>query len=402
MPRLPKCTKNKRSSHAAEDSDSGLVLNASNAKRSVLNVPSARVRHSPSRPHVVAALYALDHCHIDDEEKWLQVGRALWAWARSETNLNLWTIWSTRHGTRSAADCSKAWKQFGQGRRGSSVTIDDLFNWAESFGWSLPQKSSGRADGPQGGAWGLAEQFLEATFLITEEGRALLTLRFYRGEFYRWRSGRYVAVPPDEIRNAVVRFLGAGGYNVTAMLIAAVLDSIRAQTEVPPEKEAPCWLDEEAELLGEIGELHAAPEDVIATRNGLVDVGAFLSGRHCVLPATPKFFCTSAANFDFNAKGPNPSRWLAFLNELWSHDPASIDTLQEWAGYVVMRRTELQKILLVVGPPRAGKGTIAKVLTELAGPASTAAPKLSDFAQTFGLSAPDRQDTRDHSGRTNR
>ncbi len=175
------------------------------------------------------------------------------------------------------------------------------------------------------------------------------------------------------------------GLSVMPMVIAAVLDSLRVQTEVAAEKDAPCWLDDDLELLGEIVEPPAAPEDVIATRNGLVDVRAFLDGRPRLLPATPKFFCTAAVDFEFAAKGKKPTRWLTFLKELWPNDQASVETLQEWAGYVVMRRTELQKILMVLGPPRAGKGTIAKVLTALASPASTAAPKLSDFAQQFGL-----------------
>ena len=290
-----------------------------------------------------------------------------------------------RPGTaRTPNDCRKQWNLFGQARRGSSVTIDDLFDWAEGCGWSSRQESRSRVDGPQA-AWGLAEQFIETTCLSFEGNTAVRTLRYYRGEFYRWRSGRYVPVPLGEIRNAVVGFLGPMGLSVMPMVIAAVLDSLRVQTEVAAEKDAPCWLDDDLELLGEIVEPPAAPEDVIATRNGLVDVRAFLDGRPRLLPATPKFFCTAAVDFEFAAKGKKPTRWLTFLKELWPNDQASVETLQEWAGYVVMRRTELQKILMVLGPPRAGKGTIAKVLTALASPASTAAPKLSDFAQQFGL-----------------
>jgi putative DNA primase/helicase len=42
-------------------------------------------------------------------------------------------------------------------------------------------------------------------------------------------------------------------------------------------------------------------------------------------------------------------------------------------------------MLLIVGPKRAGKGTIARVLTALIGPANVAGPTLSSLADRFGL-----------------
>jgi P4 family phage/plasmid primase-like protien len=346
--------------------------------------PVKRKRHASSRPEVAAALYALDPSYVDDG-RWLDVGRALWTWDRTDTTLGLWTAWGTKGGRRTAADCLKHWKQFGQSRRHKSVTIDDLFEWATLCGWGQPETTVGRSDRPQGGAWALAEQFLESRFVVIEGDTLVLTLRNYRGEFYRWTRGRYVAVSLGEIKNAIVRFVGGSGLNVTPMLISAVLDSIRARTEVPAEREVPCWLDGSTNELGEVEEPPVAPEDVIAAPNGLVDVRAFLEGQECLLPPTATFFCTNAVDFDFAPKGKKPNRWLAFLRELWVDDPDSICTLQEWCGYVVMAHTELQKVLMIVGPSRSGKGTLAKVLTGLVGAESVVAPKLTDFAQNFGV-----------------
>ena len=47
--------------------------------------------------------------------------------------------------------------------------------------------------------------------------------------------------------------------------------------------------------------------------------------------------------------------------------------------------TDLQKMFLLVGPKRSGKGTIARVLTGLLGPHNTAAPTLAGLTQNFGL-----------------
>jgi hypothetical protein len=275
-----------------------------------------------NRQDVAAALYSLGPSYLDDDRRWPDVGRALWTWDRTETTLALWTAWSTKGGRRTAAECRKQWSQFGHARRSNSVTIEDLFDWATECGWE-PTEKTGKSGGPQGGAWALAEQLLEGSFLQADGEIPVLTLRHYRGDFHKWRSGRYVVAPVGEIRNALVRFVSASGYNLTPMLISAVLDSIRAQTEVPAEKETPCWLDEVVSPFGEIEEPPIAPEDLIAARNGLVDVRAFLAGRPCLLPATPRFFCLSAVEFDFVPEGKKPSRWHKFIEELWPEDKTS-------------------------------------------------------------------------------
>jgi putative DNA primase/helicase len=46
---------------------------------------------------------------------------------------------------------------------------------------------------------------------------------------------------------------------------------------------------------------------------------------------------------------------LKFLGELWPNEPDAINALGEWFGYVISGRTDLHKILLMVGPTRRGK-----------------------------------------------
>jgi putative DNA primase/helicase len=55
-------------------------------------------------------------------------------------------------------------------------------------------------------------------------------------------------------------------------------------------------------------------------------------------------------------------------------------------GYVLAGGTSLQKMFMIVGPKRAGKGTIQRVLTGLLGIHNVAAPTLSSLATNFGLS----------------
>jgi putative DNA primase/helicase len=74
-----------------------------------------------------------------------------------------------------------------------------------------------------------------------------------------------------------------------------------------------------------------------------------------------------------------------FLGELWPADPQSPDALQEWFGYVVSGRLDLHKILLLVGPTRAGKGVTARILGALVGAENVAGPTLSSLNGDFGL-----------------
>ena len=54
-------------------------------------------------------------------------------------------------------------------------------------------------------------------------------------------------------------------------------------------------------------------------------------------------------------------------------------------GYVLSGGTAQQKIFMLVGPKRSGKGTILRVLTALLGVENVAAPTLSSLATNFGL-----------------
>ena len=59
--------------------------------------------------------------------------------------------------------------------------------------------------------------------------------------------------------------------------------------------------------------------------------------------------------------------------------------MQEWFGYCLTNDTRQQKILMIVGPKRSGKGTIARVQREVIGPANCCGPTLAGMGTNFGL-----------------
>ena len=85
-------------------------------------------------------------------------------------------------------------------------------------------------------------------------------------------------------------------------------------------------------------------------------------------------------------RAPEPKQWLTFLQQIFGDDEQAIGGLQDWFGYTLSPDTSQQKMLMVVGPTRSGKGTIARINTALLGGyESVATPTLASLQLTFGL-----------------
>ena len=93
----------------------------------------------------------------------------------------------------------------------------------------------------------------------------------------------------------------------------------------------------------------------------------------------------NALDYRYLPDAPLPSNWLEFLSSLWPDDSQSIETLQEIFGYLLTHKTDQQKIFMLLGPPRSGKGTIIKVMVALLGKDNVCAPTLGGLATQFGL-----------------
>ncbi len=227
------------------------------------------------------------------------------------------------------------------------------------------------------------------------------TLRYWRCEFFEFRRGAYVALDDDEVRARVTgwaraefirvnerdladwRANGGSGkmptvIKVTQRLVADTLNALRSVTMLTSDVRPPAWVD---------GATGPAPRDVIALRNGLLD-----TATRRLLPPTPSFFTLNALDFDYAPDAPRPEQWHQFLTGIWSDeadptavDRASVDTLQEWFGYLINSDTSQQKMLFLIGPTRSGKGTIARILARLVGEQNLAGPTLGSLTGQFGL-----------------
>lgn len=234
-------------------------------------------------------------------------------------------------------------------------------------------------------------------------------LRFWRGEFHEWSHGAYVTVDDKKMRARVgkwideefqrVYLLEQAAFdrregdtsatakkprirNTTRILVSNVIGAIESLTELEPhqsadlppvEVEPPAWVD---------GATGPNPKNLLSVRNGLVDV---VTGRF--LPATPSFFTFCVSPFRYDSDAPPPTVWLNMLAGLWPDDPESISTLQEMMGLLLTSETKYQKLFMLVGASRSGKGTILRVVRELVGERNIGATSLTSLSNDFGLSA---------------
>lgn len=233
---------------------------------------------------------------------------------------------------------------------------------------------------------------LAAGFLSLPENAHL---RSYQEDFIRWHDGAYHEVRASDVKTwlngwinseflahhalAMQQFARSASdgdtppklHPVTVPLVNNVVAAARSLRHINSSVESPSWID---------GCTGPEPASLIACRNGLY---CLKTGQ--LLPPSPGFFTFSAAPFEYDAAAPSPANWLRFLADIWGDDRESIEALQEWFGYLLTTDTSQQKMLFLVGPKRAGKGTIARVLKALVGERNFVGPTLNSLTTEFGL-----------------
>lgn len=228
-----------------------------------------------------------------------------------------------------------------------------------------------------------AESFV-SEFCLHPDGR---TIHCYAGALTEWRANHYGELEDNAIKKILQAWLhdalryvvnrGTGelelvDFQSNPSTVKAAMESLKAFCHLPTTTPCPSWLDG--------ADSRPAPREIVPCRSYLLHLPTMRR-----LPATPLFFSCSALDFDPDASAPAPRGWYEFLHQLFDGDIESLDLLQEWFGYCLTGDTSQQKMLLMVGPKRSGKGTIARVLARLIGTTNVCGPTTSSLAGPFGL-----------------
>ncbi|MBT2511038.1 NTP-binding protein [Streptomyces sp. ISL-98] len=214
-----------------------------------------------------------------------------------------------------------------------------------------------------------------------------LTFRRWRASWMRWNGSCWREAEEAQIRKAMYTRLEHAVYQApgkdgqteerdwapTKQKIGNLLDALGSITLLPTDTDAPAWIDDQGDTGRDEG-------PIVACVNGLLRIR-----DRALLPHVPAFFNLVSVPFAYDPGASAPT-WEGFLHQVWPDDPDAITALQEWFGYILSGRTDQQKILLIVGPSRSGKGTIARVLKELVGKENLAGPTLAGLGTNFGLS----------------
>jgi putative DNA primase/helicase len=261
---------------------------------------------------------------------------------------------------------------------------------------AAPPVDKGLMPGAEDNPHRLARHYLSKCHEIPE-GR---TLRFWREEFYEWSRGCFRPVPKKEFQGRLatvlaeefdrvwdIQLMRAGMSEdgpkqvklipVTTNGVNNVIQAINGMCQLESHRygDPPFWVEQAG----------WPPTEVLPCRNTLVHLPSYVEGRACTMPPTPNFFSQHVLDYDWTPDAPPPRRWLAFLGSLWPHDPASIDLLQEWMGLQLVPDTRYQKIMSLIGPRRAGKGTIARVMKAMVGQKNWTGPSFGTLSDPFGL-----------------
>ena len=212
---------------------------------------------------------------------------------------------------------------------------------------------------------GLAMKCRHYALHYVEENRIV----YMAGQFWRWVGTHFHLVEDPQL--LLTQHFQAQKIDCGIQTLNLTLNEMKGFT-AQENKTAPFWLD------------GAKSVRLIPFANGLLDLDTYLGGEMKLTPHTPELFITYCLPYAFD---PNATceQWLSFLNLTLDGDGDRFALLQEFFGYVVSGDISLQKLMLLLGLPRSGKGTTASVLQAVIGHENSSAFDLHRLIDRFSL-----------------
>lgn len=214
----------------------------------------------------------------------------------------------------------------------------------------------------------------------------------WQGTWWEWTGAIWREMSEEALDGELQRVLRSATYldrnqaivpwDPTDTKIAKVRNGLKAVASVPDESEPGRWFD------GRRTKAIPCAGGYIGWDLEHVDSNDGLAGWRLYPPDT-ELFATSGLTVPLESYD-DPEEWLDFLRTSFTDDDTGvvdqqgIDALQEWFGYLVSGRTDLQVMLQLLGPRRSGKGTIGRVIAALYG-RSYGSISMDTLGYRFGL-----------------
>jgi len=234
--------------------------------------------------------------------------------------------------------------------------------------------------------------------LMQEESEAGRPLRYWRDQWMCWTGHRWEVVSEGEIKKIIwdrldgAKYLKESGgkdprppvakdWKPNRVKVGNVLEALATHVQVKDSVEVPAWVSLSSSVASEEDHRGSASE-YIAFSNGLLRFD-----DRSLISHTREYFNQFALPYKYDRDGRAPELWLRSLDQWLPGDAEAIQLVQEWFGYIVSGRTDLQKSLYIQGSSRSGKSTLEQVLENLIGPENVLGGLSADnLTERFGLS----------------
>jgi len=232
-------------------------------------------------------------------------------------------------------------------------------------------------------AYNIARRFINEHYTIDN----VQTLRWHKGQRFEWKDGCYTPASHEVVRGSIYRFLDGKRYlrtNTKGDIVIEPYKPTRAKVSdiedafnfiSPVTEDPPVWLDEGIENR---------PRQVIAFRNGLLDVDRYLKGDIVLHGPSPNYFILATMPYDYDPK-VSSQLYTDVINVLFNADEGSIRLLNQWFGYNLVPDNHFEKLMLFTGSPRSGKGTILEAIAATLGRNQYCSTTFQSMIKTFGL-----------------
>jgi P4 family phage/plasmid primase-like protien len=207
-------------------------------------------------------------------------------------------------------------------------------------------------------------------------------LRTYRGGYVEFNGHCYEDKATDLVDGDVYRYLEGKQYQTEKGEVKPykptqrkVKDILHACTAFCPiESDSPAWIN---------GAEGPDPKRLIVFENGVLDVDEYIAGNIVLHNPTPNLFNFTVLPYSFDPTLTS-KLWEDFLDDIFNEDQDKIALLRQWFGYNLVPDMAYEKLMLLVGRPRSGKGCTLEALQAMLGDRNCCETSFQSLGGAFG------------------
>lgn len=190
------------------------------------------------------------------------------------------------------------------------------------------------------------------------------TFSIHNEEYVGFDGVGYERLTKNKIHGQLYRDIGSKSYvdgagvvkpyKMTRAKVQDILDACTATCLI--NNEPPCWL-----TPGN----HPDPSRLIVFQNGILDVDSYFAGKPNMMNSDPNLFTFHKLPYAFDEDAKSPL-WDDTVTDIFQAED-KIQLASEWYGYNLVPDMTYEKLVILKGLTRAGKGTYGNTLQAILG-----------------------------------